>query len=555
MTGQSRNASVGEGVSGARPYPRAANHAGEPDPATAADSSQVLLIGPDGESLRPLVEVGATAQGLGVSVAESFLEAVLISGHRRDAGGAIEPVSHPLILAGIAQEIEQLEPAVRSLRQVNPRSMMVLLCDSGDEVLARRAKGWGADDYAILPVSEAELAKLLERAIQRCQRPSDDPPPSRSEDLDVMQAGADARAAEPGKPSRDSNIAPAQLVRQVVELDACDGQGGRAPAASPRPPMLQRREAPGRVDLRIPQLPLVVQTVMMNDLLAGRVDIAERAVATLEGYLRWSGRLRFVPARPDIPAGPESAANPLRLCSVVAVPPMTFGELVLELSDAASGSQALLDQAAAWIGAMLALSRRYEQLRSLAITDELSGAYNRRYFVKFVNGLLDRARLSRFRVSLLLFDIDDFKQYNDNFGHAAGDAIIRDIVKLMRTCTRPHDLVARIGGDEFAVVFWDNDAPRQPNSEHPRDAVTATARFRKTVENHQWGPTCNIQGKVSISGGLATFPWDADNLDLLMAKADEALLRAKAAGKNVILLHGDDSRPVEEIGEQPQPPD
>jgi diguanylate cyclase (GGDEF)-like protein len=151
--------------------------------------------------------------------------------------------------------------------------------------------------------------------------------------------------------------------------------------------------------------------------------------------------------------------------------------------------------------------------------------------------LLERARENRSRVTLLLFDIDDFKKYNDTFGHASGDAIIRELIQILRACTRQYDLVARIGGDEFAVVYRDNEAPRQPNSEHPRDVLAATERFREAIRNHHWPETCKIEGDVSISGGLATFPWDADTLESLMAKADEALLQAKSAGKNVIFMH------------------
>ena len=98
--------------------------------------------------------------------------------------------------------------------------------------------------------------------------------------------------------------------------------------------------------------------------------------------------------------------------------------------------------------------------------------------------------------------------------------------------------MARLGGDEFAVVFRDNEARRQPHSEHPRDVLVATERFREAIKNHHWPEACRIKGTISVSGGLATFPLDADSLEMLEAKADEALLKAKSAGKNVILLHG-----------------
>lgn len=276
-------------------------------------------------------------------------------------------------------------------------------------------------------------------------------------------------------------------------------------------------------------IPLAVQTATLDDLLAGRVDFAHRLVQRLADALPWARSLQLI--------APDTAADALPPGGVtVEHDGLMFGTLALD-AGAGAREQGFLAELMPWVARHLAMARRDAQLRSLAITDELSGAYNRRYFEKFVSGLLDKARKEHFRVSLLMFDIDNFKQYNDAYGHAAGDEIIRQLIALLRRCTRPHDLVARIGGDEFAVVFWDNEAPRQPNSQHPRDAIAASERFRRAIAAHDWCGACKIQGVVSISGGIATFPWDAGTLGALCARADEALLRAKGKGKNAIVLH------------------
>ena len=203
-------------------------------------------------------------------------------------------------------------------------------------------------------------------------------------------------------------------------------------------------------------------------------------------------------------------------------------------------------QAAAFIAAvrdclpaLLAAAKRAETLHGLAVTDYLTGTYNRRYFYHVTEQILRQAAERNFNVTLLLYDIDDFKRYNDTYGYAAGDEILRDTATMMKDITREHDVVARIGGDEFAVLFWDSDEPRSPDSEPPATAYVLADRFRRAVERHHFrslGP--EAVGVLTISGGLASFGPEGRTCQELLRQANTALKAAKGTGKNAIQLVG-----------------
>jgi diguanylate cyclase (GGDEF)-like protein len=200
------------------------------------------------------------------------------------------------------------------------------------------------------------------------------------------------------------------------------------------------------------------------------------------------------------------------------------------------------------------LAKRFAELASLAIdnaetrgrleteviTDHLTGLHNHRYFQERLGEEIRRATRSQTPVALLLYDIDDFKRINDCFGHLTGDQVLEGVATLSREVCRAEDVVCRIGGEEFAVIL--------PGA-HLGEAEVLAERLRRRIGTTSF----QTAGRVTISAGVAAAPEHAGSPRDLIARADMALLDAKAGGKDGVRVFQPDSpsrkRPTTDRGE------
>jgi two-component system cell cycle response regulator len=394
-----------------------------------------------------------------------------------------------------AEPIERRpEAAVRQLRTLSGDGRLILFGQPSLEGLSRKMLEFGVDDYVITPASPGELQQMFGSPVLRV---------------------ATAATSDPGEDEGDVKVTP----------------------------------APSSADI-LHGLPLA--DVVLDALLQHPADAPGAAVRRISELI--APTMQLVLTAPGKPA-PEVGEDLLVLSHALRAAGDEIGHvhLIAPRDENTSADRHFLAQIAHLIGKVAGLQDRHNRLQKLAITDQLTGVYNRRYFEHFLTRILEKARVMRFPVTLLLFDIDYYKKYNDRYGHGVGDQILKETAALMRRTCREHDLVARIGGDEFAVVFWEKEGPRQPKGEKPvmpgkppQSPRRVFERFRRLMASQDFpGLGATGKGVLTISGGLASFPWDGRDVAELIEAADQALVKgAKMGGKDRIFLVGEDGEPT-----------
>lgn len=161
-----------------------------------------------------------------------------------------------------------------------------------------------------------------------------------------------------------------------------------------------------------------------------------------------------------------------------------------------------------------------------AVTDALTELYNRRYFFEKAREAAHKAIKHHSPISIFIFDIDHFKKYNDMHGHPEGDYLLKELSRILKENSREGDVTARYGGEEFIVLMPDTDK---------EGAVVYGEKIRKVIESYPFRHREKQPlGYLSVSGGVASFPFDGSSIEAVIRCADEALYESKRSGRNMI---------------------
>jgi diguanylate cyclase (GGDEF)-like protein len=227
----------------------------------------------------------------------------------------------------------------------------------------------------------------------------------------------------------------------------------------------------------------------------------------------------------------------VRAIPVLVVPNLLGGELASERLVAAGLFLSFMVIILTSVGFLVLQKDRAEAAATkLAVTDPLTGTFNRRTFLELAEKEIARARRSKEPLSLVLFDLDHFKAVNDRYGHLAGDQVLKRFVEVAKMCLRQEDLLVRYGGEEFCLLLPQTDSA---------DAAALAERIRGATEYSSFAIKDGRSERrinVTVSGGVAQLGGDLDeDIGALIARADEAMYAAKEAGRNQIAVFPDDA--------------
>ncbi len=468
----------------------------------------------------PIFDESLTAPSDGVIHVQTLFQAV----GEVARSSAREPVDAVLIHAPLANR--PLDLVLSSIQRLDPSVMVFLVVEPDDVRSAEQARASGFDGVLQAPVSvEALEAALIGEVTPPADEEEEHPlderlPPSaviRETEAVEIAASPDAPRGDAGAGSRQPSAAgPAQVDASTIApheaTQVPDRPAGHGSVIAPAAHRL------GDVDM--------VETILRDP------DAAvETAVRLIQQETGWT----------DVRLLPGDEASPFEQNRPGAVTAaalrVRFGSDDHGVLSCPGAEAAALEAWAAWLARWLSLAKAQRTLRALAYSDPLTGAWNRRFFDEFMPQAIEHARARRRTLVVMVFDVDDLKSFNDRHGHDAGDRVLRECVRLLQSVIRKGDRVCRIGGDEFVVVFADEEPPRRAGSTPVESVEVIARRFQDAICAARLpalgdGPCAGL----SVSAGLATFPWDASDAESLLRVADLRALESKRRGKNALTI-------------------
>jgi diguanylate cyclase (GGDEF)-like protein/putative nucleotidyltransferase with HDIG domain len=259
--------------------------------------------------------------------------------------------------------------------------------------------------------------------------------------------------------------------------------------------------------------------------------IQQLALKSGQGLAGWVARNRrpLVNARPSAELEAAGSTLPTALQSAL-VCPLIFGDRfigTLALYHTTAGfyrddHRRLLDRVCEQAAAVIHNSMVFEQTQEASLTDPLTGLPNTRFMLMHLSRELARAERLKAEVSLLVTDLNDFKEINDSFGHHVGDRALREVARVLRAVIRPYDICVRYAGDEFIVVLAGCGREEAENKK---------LELQEAIDRIVFEPRPGSRRGLSISAGAAVFPHDGDSYETLLARADSRMYGDKSERK------------------------